>query len=455
MEGRPFGAYAVYDAKRWWWLWLLPLTRLIAVPLTGERVLFALRDAVPAVLLTAYSLLKWRRCRYTVSESDSGKFHNVSVRQGLLVRHALHICADDAASVEVERTPLLWLLRGRRIRISTAGLRRRADAVLYLTASRTKRLFALDTHTTRRFRTHWRHVAVMALTGSNAAVGLITAAPLLRQAGRALGEGFPQNVTDAVNGLLWQGLPPLLQTAGNLVLLGWGVSALRTFLRYVGFYAQREEEHLHLVSGLFTRRDVLIDCEKITALELRQTLTMRMLGLSSAVITAAGYGRDVGTRPILVPAARRRALADCLNRLLPEYPTHVPLLFAVSRWRYVWAPLLFMSVGVGLSLFGGLWRILTAAWVALGGWWLLVRLLGYTQAGFGITPTAVALCYPRGLSLCRVYLPREVTDCITLSQSPFQRLKGTCTVQVRCFGEKRRRHRVWGLPYERVRELIK
>jgi uncharacterized membrane protein YdbT with pleckstrin-like domain len=298
-------------------------------------------------------------------------------------------------------------------------------------------------------------VAVMALTGSNAAVGLITAAPLLRQAGRALGEGFPQNVTDAVNGLLWQGLPPLLQTAGNLVLLGWGVSALRTFLRYVGFYAQREEEHLHLVSGLFTRRDVLIDCEKITALELRQTLTMRMLGLSSAVITAAGYGRDVGTRPILVPAARRRALADCLNRLLPEYPTHVPLLFAVSRWRYVWAPLLFVSVGVGLSLFGGLWRILTAAWVAVGGWWLLVRLLGYTQAGFGITPTAVALCYPRGLSLCRVYLPREVTDCITLSQSPFQRLKGTCTVQVRCFGEKRRRHRVWGLPYERVRELIK
>lgn len=42
--------------------------------------------------------------------------------------------AEDAASVEVERSPLMWLFGGRRVRVNTAGLRRRADATLYLPA---------------------------------------------------------------------------------------------------------------------------------------------------------------------------------------------------------------------------------------------------------------------------------------------------------------------------------
>lgn len=450
MECRPYGAYAVYDARRWWLLWLLPLARfLLPVPYSHAALV---RDLLPALLLTAYSFCKWRCCRYRLAESPDGRFHSVGVREGLFVRRTLHLCADDAASVEVERSPLLWLLRARRIRISTAGLRRRTDAVLYLTASRTRRLFSLNTKAYTRHRAALWPVTVLALTGSNAAVGLLTVAPLLRQMSLVLGETFSQNVA-AVGDTLWAGLPPLLRTAANLVLLGWLVAALRTFFRYVGFYAQREGNQLHLVSGLFTRRDVLIDCAKITAVERRQTLTMQLLGVSSAVITAAGYGRDTGTRPVLIPAARPRALQNTLSRLLPEYPHCAALVPALSRARYVWAPLTFL--GATAVLADRLWPPLIAAMAAVGAWWLLIRLLGQDRAGFGITDTAVTVCYPRGLALYRVQLPRCVTDCISVTQSPVQRWTGTCTVQVRCFGEKRRRHRVWGLPYAAVRELLK
>jgi hypothetical protein len=31
---------------------------------------------------------------------------------------------------------------------------------------------------------------------------------------------------------------------------------------------------------------------------------------------------------------------------------------------------------------------------------------------------------------------------------------GTCTVEVRCFGEKRRRHRVLALPYDQALALV-
>ncbi len=447
MECRPYGAYAVYDSRRWWLLWMIPLLRLILpAPYT---VVALVRDLFPAVLLTGYSVAKWRCCRYRLTESANGTFHRVGVREGIVFRRTLHLCADDAASVEVERTPLLWLLRARRIRVSTAGLRRRTDAVLYLTASRTRRLFSLNADRKARQRLPVWPVAVLSLTGSNAAVGLLTVVPLLRQLSLVLGDHLSQ-ITAA--GPVWTGLPPLLSTAANAVLLGWLVSVARTFWRYVGFSAKREDEHLHLISGLFTRRDVLIDCAKITAVERRQTLGMGLLGLSGAVITAAGYGRDRGTRPVLIPAASTPQFHHTLSRLLPDYPACPLTIRPRSLFRYVAAPLLFLCAMASAAV-GRLWPPLTLAGLFFGGWWLLVRLWGYDRGGWGITDTAVSLCYPRGLALYRVQLPRCVTDCITVTQTPFQRWRGTCTVQVRCFGEKRRRHRVWGLPFENVENL--
>lgn len=454
MECRPYGVYAVYDVKRWWLFLLLPSARVAVTALFGVTAPLLWWELLPAALLISYSVAKWYTCRYRLTASAGDRFHTVAVRQGLLTRHTLHISAEDAASVEVERTPLLWLLGGRRIRISTAGLRRRADAVLYLPAHSARRLFSLNERGAHRTRARVWPVAVMALSGSNAAVGLLTAAPLLRHAGQLLGQQFPQDVVSAVEQALFAGLPPLLRTAANLLVVGWALSALNMFLRYVGFYAQCEGEHLHLVSGLFTRRDVLIDRGKITALELRQTLGMRLLDLHTAVITAAGYGRDVGARPVLVPAARPRELCACLNALLPDFPVQVPRLRTASRFRYVWAPLTCLLSGMAVATRGGWWQWAAALWILAAAWWLLVRILASAHAGFGMSDSTVALCYPRGLALVRVFLPREVTDCLTVTQTPFQRRRGVCTVQVRCFGEKRRRHRVWGVPYAAVNALL-
>ena len=449
MERRPFWVYAVYDLRRWWPVLILPLLRLIS----PERPLAAgwAEYGISAGLI-AYSVLKWRCARYRVSKSQSGRFHGIGVRQGIACRHSLHVAAEDAASVEIERTPLLSLCGGRRVRVSTAGLRRRADAVLYLPARQVRELFALQGQQRRRYRAKLWPVLVMAVTGSNAAVGLLTAVPALRQIGRLIGE----RLTPDAETLLHAELPVLFRTAANFLMLGWGVAALNNFLRYVGFYAMVEERHLHLVSGLFTRRDVLIDRDKITGVELRQTLFMRLCGLYTAVITAAGYGRDVGARPVLIPAADPRTLSHHLQRLLPEFPIKSGRIrpMAGARFRYVGPPALLLAGGILLWLGGGFYRVPSLLVMTVAIWWGAVRLMGFHAAGFGADATAVTVWYPRGLALYRVYLPREVVDDIRLSQSPWQRRRGSCTVTVRCFGEKKRRHRVRGLPYDAVRYEI-
>lgn len=455
MEQRPYFAYALYDLRRWRVLLLLPLTRIVVslfrgIPPTVYRYELLL-GGVPVV----YALMKWWSCRYRLSTTPGGQFHTIGVRQGIFVRRTLHISAEDAASVEVERTPLLWLLGGRRILISTAGLRRRADARLYLSAKQAGDLFCL-THRRYDYRAQRWPVLVMALTGSNAAVGLLTLAPVLRQSGKVLGEQVTRDVVGMVDRLVNMGLPTALRIAGNVLVIGWGISVARNWLRFIGFRAQREASYLHLSSGLFTHRDVLIDRDKITALELRQTLTMRLFSLHTAIVTAAGYGRDIGTRPVLIPAARPRILGACLDRLLPDFPIHDCRLRPArrSRWRYTGAPLLFVSTGIVLWLLGPWWRGVALLWTAFGLWWLSVRWFGFVQAGFGCGNEGVSLCYSRGLALYRVYLRRDVIDCIAVTRSCYQRRSGTCTVTIRCFGEKKRTHRVWGLPYDAVqREL--
>ncbi len=457
MEQRPHLTYALYDLRRWRVLILIPLTRLVFNLLRGVSPTWHRYELVAAVILVTYAIAKQRVCRYQLSTSPEGRFPALRVHQGIVWRRCLRVAAEDAASVEIERTPLLGLLGGRRVRINTAGLRRRADAQLYLSAAQTSRLFSLRA-AVGDYHAHRLPVLLMSLSGSNAAVGLLTVSPVLRQVGTWLGTDITQDVTGWLHKPLSDALPPTLRLLANALVIGWSVSVLRNFLRYVGFRARREENHLHLVSGWFTRRDVLIDCEKITALELRQTLFMRLLSLYTAVITAAGYGRDIGTRPVLVPAAHARELSMCLDRLLGDYPIGVSRLRPArgAWWRYTAPPFITLLLGCVFWWFGRWWQTVALLWCFFSLWWLFVRYLGWRQAGFGCSNGAVSVSYPRGLALYRVEIPVEVVDCLMITQSWLQKRQGACTVRIRCYGEKKRVYRVWQLPYDAVyREWIR
>ncbi len=451
MEQRPYGVYIVYDMR--WWPLLLWLFLYATMPSTDPRAV--MRTLLLCAVLLGYSVAKWKSSRYRVGRTQNG-FYSIGVRQGVLMRHSLHIRAEDAASVEIERTLLLALCSGRRVRVNTAGLRRRSDAVLYLSAKQVRRLFLLKDRSAQRFRARLWPVIVTAVSGSNAAVGLLTATPALRQLSTLLSEWFSVDAVGILQRFPIAQLPSALRLVANLLLIGWCVAVLNTFLRYIGFYATVQNNQLHLVSGLFTRRDVLIDRDKITALELRQTLLMRLQGLYTAVITAAGYGRDLGARPVLIPAADPKTLCEGLERLLPGYPLKEGRIKAARRawWRYVALPLMLMAAGVLAWMAGGFWQVPAFVCTVLGIWWLAVRFFGFCSAGFGADETAVTAWYPRGLAFYRVYLPRDTVDHISVMQSVWQRRNGTCTVTVRSFGDKKRRHRVWGLPYEAVRYEI-
>lgn len=448
---RPHPLYLYYDIKKWLLLLLLPILRAIfANHDTISVILSSIRDVALATALIAYSAVKWRKSGYSLN-------NGLILKQGLIYQRRIRVLAKDAASIEIERNPLMWLAGGRRVRINTAGLKRRADATVYMPAKAAK---IFSQHKTsghiRRVYSRIIPVVILSASSSNAALGLLTLAPALKQAGQILGREVSGEVYGLINRIISLGLPPLFNTIANILVLGWCFAFLRTFTRTAGFTAEREGSRIHLVSGLLTTRNIYIDGTRITSLELRQTLFMRLFGLHTVTITAAGYGREKGARPVIVPAAHPKELCQALDALLPEYPTcpatvHPPLKALAG---YALPPLLF-TLGSFITLYtGGIWNMFAAVWFILGIWWMIVRLTGYQRAGFGVNEEAVTMRYSIGLALYEIHLPRESADSIRITQMPWQKKGGTCTVELRSFGEKRRRHRVRALPYSEAKRLV-
>lgn len=351
---RPHALYLYYHTKKWLILLLLPVLRALFSKQDATAVILSsLRDVSLAAILISYSVMKWRNAGYSLTGG-------LTLEQGLVYRRRLRVMAGDATSIEVERSPLMWLTGGRRVRINTAGLRRRADATLYLPGEAAKIAGCADTD--RRVGARVFPVLVLSASSSNAAVGLLTLAPALRQAGQILGREVSGEVYGLLNRFVSLGLPPLFDAAAHVLVLGWGFAFLRTFARTAGFTTRRSGTQLHLLSGLVTRRDVYVDSHRITSLELRQTLFMRLFRLHSATITAAGYGRERGARPIIIPAARPRELGGALDILLPEFPTCKDSIGPRRRalFAYVFAPLL-LTLGSLFPLWlSGVWSMLAA-----------------------------------------------------------------------------------------------
>ena len=108
MDLRPHPLYIWYDARKWIWLLLIPVLRALFSPRDAVYILLSsIRDVGIALLLIGYSALKWRGARY--------RLHNgITLEQGILFQRGLRVVAEDAASVEVERSPLMWLFGSRK-----------------------------------------------------------------------------------------------------------------------------------------------------------------------------------------------------------------------------------------------------------------------------------------------------------------------------------------------------
>ncbi len=448
---RPHPLYIFYNIKRWIFLLAIPLVRLLSTaPISPALFIFVtLRDLIVGAGLIAISVAKWRRTEYDVHRT-------LQIRQGIVIRRCRTLSPDSTAMIATELSPLMRLFRCRRIQISTAGRRRQTDATLYVSKQNASAWIKHEVGT-EGYHARPVPVLIMAISGSNAAVGALTLVPFIRHAATVLGESWAQEWYSLTARFVVLGLPPVLENIANLLLLGWGVAVTSSLLRTWGFRVHRHNGRLHILSGVFTKRSLQIDSKCIASLLLRQTLFTRLLGLYTATISCSGYGRETGVRPVLIPAATRRDLCHALDQLLPQFPLCRVMLHPSKRAlpRYILPPLGVLVAAGGLYVWSDAITVFPTLVVLIaGGWWFTVRLVGFFHAGFGILNGAVVMRYTRGFALYELQVPLASVDGILYRQGPFQKRNDTCHVFLLCFGEKQRRHRLFGMDQTALKRLL-
>lgn len=447
---RPHPLYILYDVKRWLWLWLIPLVRLVLTPDASTEILTSsLRDFLLAGCLLTYACWKRNTTYYQLGSP-------LQIRKGIVIRRQYTLPSDSTSLVTVETTPLMRLCRCRRVQISTISRRRQADATLYLSYRQAWSLIRQEVGA-EGYHARTLPILIMALSGSNAAIGAVTLVPFIRRAATVLGNRFPTDIYSVTEQFMVFDLPPVLQNIANLLLLGWCVSVINSLFRTHGFRVHRYHRRLHILSGVFTKRSQQMDVDGISSLLLRQTLFTRVWGLYTATIACAGYGRESGVRPLLIPAATMRDLCRALDHILPGFPIgQITLRPSVrSLPRYILPPILLIAGASVLYFFSNtITAIPMMLLLVIGLWWFAVRLLGFFYSGCGMQNGAVVMRYPRGLALYELHMPVQSIDRCSLRQGPLGRRRGKCTLRLLCFGEKHHAHRVWGLDKAAVENMI-
>lgn len=441
----------LYRMRRGIPLFLLPLWRLLRTSNTDSRLLtVSLWEIALALLLLLFAVAQYR-C-HTVS------YHRkwLCSQHGVWLRRCRYTPRRAVATVQTTRTPLMMLCGAIRLHIGTAAPFHQPPLLL---RSRTfpKRPRRAASHTSLLPRPI--PLLVLAFSGSNAAMGLLTLVPLFRWlAELPYAQQIPEQALSALDRFLSEDVPPLLRALAGVFLLGWVAAFLHSIWRYAGFSVQRQANTLRVKTGLITRYAVSIHTEHITSVGLRQTLLTALFGLYTVSVCAAGYGRERDVRPVLLPALHRRTLNTTLHQLLPSLPSDFDTLRPPDRavYRYALPPL----CGCLASLLPLAYRLslapLSAVLCPLFLWWLLLRLWAHHRAAIGLSAdnSTLLLRYPRRLALCEQRILCRRIDSITITQSPFERRRHLCTVTVIGYGETRR-HTVRSLPFEATRRLIK
>jgi len=315
---------------------------------------------------------------------------------------------------------------------------------------------------------------IFSLIFSSTLSGIVIFAALMFQIYRVLGREFERQLAYKVNGKLTEldenllGLsktvPQAVLAVGGIIVFGWLISFASNLTDNWNFRATRRGGQILVESGAGKRTKKVLYRSKISYFDIRQTLLMKLAGISSVHILCSGYSKKKKNTAALIPIARKSEMNASLRLLAPELGQRRSHITAgKGAWRrFIMLPLMLCPLpalaAVLLMPVTDRWHteisIFALALTVPLVWMVLVRAVASKTTSVGITDKTCTLSYCRGFHFHKVVLPRENLAAAQLSQTVFQRIGGTCTLTVWTDSEKRLPHRIKKLRRSEVSDLL-
>lgn len=454
-----------YSAKNIWLL-VFPLIRgLRAFTPDFSRFYSWLKGAWFDILILGIILLfgfiRWYFSRITIT--DAALIHN----EGVFIRLKKYIPYKNMSTVTCERSFYLRPFGAMRLYCDTGGgAAGKSDMTLMVSERISGKILGNASVTKlsgRKFRkrnTAMTSVLLFSVFFSSSLSGAIYVAALFFKGGDIVKDMLNVQLsriteeTARLTDRLVVRLPAAAVGIGVFLLAMWIVSFFLNFVRYSGFSLETSDHTVRISCGVFTRREFRINTRHINYTDLRQNLIMKLFRAVAVNISCAGYGSLRKNFPLLLPMNREEnfVVISSENEFKPP-PS--------SFWQYIWQPTVaavlvppasyilerFVPEYSEFSFFTVIMLEIPALWM------IAVKVTALITSGVSLCGDKIAVRYSKGIGFHTIIAERSRLVKISVTQTPFQRLRRRCTIGFFFSGESQHGHSVKAIKHDEARKI--
>lgn len=460
----------VFNLGRVFYLIIIPVVRGLFSALQGgfyRWVRGAWLDILVLLLMLGIAVIAW----LSVSFRYDGE--EIEIRTGLWFCRKVFIPWKNVTAIVMVESFYLRPVHALRFRADTpGGSFKDADFSIFLSEKQagailvTRKDLASDYFGSIYHPTTLSIVALSLLT-SNSFGGILFISTFISQSGKLLGNKFPDMIIgtfeQAARHLAF-GIPPAAAAIGYMLIAGWFIGFLLSFIRYKNFTLTRKPNTLCINGGIFTKREYYIRYSDVNFIDIRQSIVTKLLRLHSLYISAVGYGKQKDDISCIIPTEQEKhfeknreaifpAMAPSPRQLAPEAKgimrfIGLPCLLLLGIVSAVFVLPLLLPSWKAFIWFVGLMALVPAAF------FLSIRILEFHTSGISFQDNNFTLRYSIGLSLHTVVIPADKVVCVELSQSFLQKFGRYCDLIISSKSEGRYHHRCRNLVKDDLNKLF-
>lgn len=370
----------------------------------------------------------------------------IIIKKGIFFITRSEISRKNISSVQTEQNPLDLILGAVTYRINTeAGIRSRSDFKFKLTRRDSEKLSSLlyNDEKMQKIPFSALKIALMAITTSSAVTGLLIGVPIINNAGRLLGIGIYELLEELnkTSNRVQTYFPPVVNTITLILIIGYGISFLYSFIKYINFRLYLNEKFLKVCSGFFVRRITFFKKKDVNSVKIEQTPLMFLFKRFALKVSVGGFSVSKNAQQIIVPSGRGKDIkakfAEYFPFLKPDGADVSAKRSRLIRNRFLFWPLIYLILTLSVSitaviLFEEFTRFiffLTIILLCVVFYYAFICDYEYRKGKVCFCDSIYAHSV-KGFRTCRFYFPKEKVGEIKITQFGFDRFYNSCRVKI-------------------------
>lgn len=460
---RPHFIYAANLLYPYLTLLIIPVVRGLMQYLSdggGALSSYLAAEAVVLSIAVTVAFLKLRRTRLIFN-------NGINVTKGLFCRVSYRIPPSASKVIVLESDPILHCLGAYRLKIYTeSGLRKKPDECIPICKADAYNIYNLFGVKGEAVRSNTKADVIVSAALSSSAAGLLLSIPAVKVTVSLLGESVPSLLPKLRNaGMSLEWLISVGRYLTIALIIGYFVSFTVLLLRNYGFSSSRSNDRIMLNSGRLPHRTVFLNNRSVNAVRTVTAPLMLLTKKCAVKFSSCGYGRRRGEIGLLVPCVKPSLAKGLVQWLLPDYVTAAERIRPCRKGvrRSMCLPTFMITASAAAVLAVRRFRpeffkpalliwLMTAVFAAV---LLLMRLYALKNGGFSLSNGMVWIKGLSGLRVNELQCGLKSVHCIRLSQTPFDRRHGHCTVKLRLIGKNRETAAQRYMDYENIRKIFR